>query len=221
MRLIKTFTLAAIAVGALMAFLGASSASATSLEEVVLCKTLQDPCAAGNHFASGTIFHLLATNVVFLSIMGDIGCEATHVLGETTSLLAHGKITARSWLNCELEGEPCVLTTNNLPYLWKFELKNDHKGYEILETSGGLGRPTVRMQCASVDCSYGANTVLYEVLHTGVNGSVVVDVLQELTGEGFLCTFTSTTWHGKWEMKCLSGSSEVGCWPAMHSASKL
>jgi hypothetical protein len=220
MRLVKTFTLAAIAVGALTAFLGATSASATSLEEVVLCKTLEDPCLNG-HFGAGTVLHGLATNPTLTGLI-DITCATSHVLGETTSLLAHGKITAWSLLECkESEGETCTWSTNNLPYLWKTELQANHKNYEVLVTSGGGGRPSMRARCPGLDCSFGANLLLYSVAHTGAGGTAVLNVEQELTGEGFFCSFASGTWTASYSLKCLSGSAEVGCWPAMHPNVKL
>ena len=59
MRLVKMSGMAAIAVGALMTVLGATSASAvTSLEQVVLCKGLQDPCEPTNELPKGTVLQL-------------------------------------------------------------------------------------------------------------------------------------------------------------------
>jgi len=49
MRYLKMFGLAAIAVGALMAFIGAGSASAT-----VLCSTTVDPCPVGQKWPANT-----------------------------------------------------------------------------------------------------------------------------------------------------------------------
>jgi hypothetical protein len=214
-RLIKMFGLAAIVVGAFMAFLGASSASATSLEEVVLCKALEDPCVNG-HWGTGTILHGLATNPILLSsVAEDIECLTSHILGEITSLLAHGKITALSWLHCLQNGETCTVSNNNLPFLVKGELKSTHSGYETLVTAvAGGGRPSSLVECPGIDCNYGANTILAEVLD--VSGVTVLDILQTLSGEGF-CFFTSGVWHAKYEVKCLSSPTvEVNCYLAMH-----
>lgn len=49
MKYLKTLGLAAIAAAALMAFLGAASASAT-----VLCKAVESPCSAANKYTVGT-----------------------------------------------------------------------------------------------------------------------------------------------------------------------
>jgi hypothetical protein len=220
-RLIKMFALAAIAVGAFTAYLGVTTASATSLEEVVLCKALEDPCLNG-HFGSGTVLHGLATNPTLEGAV-NITCATSHVLGQTNSLLAHGEITALSWLECEDSNEnTCTVTTNNLNYLIKGELQSNHKDYEALVTAGSSGkRPSARVQCPGLDCSFGANNVLFTVAHTGVSGLAVLNVSQVLTGEGFICSFASGTWNASYSLKCLSGSSEVGCWPAMHPNVKL
>jgi hypothetical protein len=209
--------LAAIAVGLFMAFLGASSASATSLEEVYLCKALENPCA-NSHHGLGTVLH--GVSIGATKLLGPITllCEASHLLGELTSLLAHGKITAVSWLNCHEEGgagEPCTVAQQHLPLLVKAELQANHTNYEALVTSGGSGRPAFRLLCPEAgECSFGSNTILFTVTHAGTGSSVILSVLQALSGEGF-CFFFSGTFHAEYELKCLSGSSEVGCWPEM------
>jgi hypothetical protein len=207
------FGLAAVAVGAFMAFLGANSAYATSLEEVLLCKALEDPCVNG-HWGSGTKLDALAINVVLLSSAAeDIECLHEEILGELTSLLAHGKITGMHSTHCLQTGETCTRESRNLPYLFKIELQSNHTNYEVLITSGGAGRPSFLIECPGIDCSYGANTILAEVLD--VNNVMVMDILQTLSGEGF-CFFTSGVWHLKAEVKCLESTTKVNCYPAMH-----
>lgn len=220
MRLIKTFALAAIAVGAFTAFLGATSASAiTSLEEVVLCKTLTDPCPEGGFFTAGTVLHGTATNPELLGTP-NILCEKSTVLGETTDpLYAHGKITALGWSGCKTSsGTACTVTTTNLPHLVLGELQANHEKYENLVTSGGTGDPGATVKCGETSCTYGAANVLFEVLH--VEGVTVLDVLQTLSGKG-ICFFTSGVWHAKYTSKCLEGKVEVNCYLAMHPKSVL
>jgi hypothetical protein len=217
MRLIKTFCLAAITVSALTASLVSALASATSLEEVVLCKALENPCFNG-HFSSGTKLDLLAVvpRFLFLGFSFSLFCQAAHLSGETTSSLAHGKVSAHSWLGCETEeGEPCTVVSKNLPWLIKFELQANHVGYEALVTGGGAGSPSVEIECAGVPaCRYGVNTLLHEALH--VSGVTTLDLLQSIFGEGGFCAFSEGVAHAKYTLKCLSGSSEVNCYPAMH-----
>jgi len=214
------FGLAAIAVGAFMAFLGATSASAvTSLEQVVLCKKLVDPCPVVDQVPSGLIIHGTAPLGVELLGPPDVYCLTSEVLGETTTGLAHGKITSMAFNHClELPSTLCTaVTSKNLPWLIKAELKSDHTEYEALVTSGGTGDPSALLQCPNTaDCTFGAVTVLGEILHGGASGLALLDILQELPGKG-LCFFTSGVWHAKYELKCLlpTGTS-VGCWPSMH-----
>jgi hypothetical protein len=221
MRLIKMFGLAAIAVGAFMAFLGASSASATSLEEVVLCKALETPCVNG-HFATGTVVHGVATDPVLLGPFNILCLEST-ILGITTSLLAHGEITALALVHCLREGtnHTCTWTAERLNYLIKVELTSAHNTYEALVTAGSSGlRPEVRVQCPEdgIDCKYGADTLLYEALD--VSGETVLNVLQELSGLGFC--FITAVWHAKYKTKCLSSPTvEVNCYLAMEAGSVL
>jgi hypothetical protein len=213
------FGLAAIAVGAFMAFLGASSASATSLEEVVVCKALENPCNNG-HWGSGTKLDALATNPVLLSsVAEDIECLVSHLQGELTSLLAHGKITSITWLHCLQNGEACTVTNNNTPFLVKGELQSNHTGYETLVTAvAGGSRPSALVECPGIDCSYGANTILAEVLD--VSGVTFFDILANLSGEGF-CFFTTGVWHAKYEVKCLDGTTEVNCYLEMENNNPL
>jgi hypothetical protein len=220
-RLIKTFALAAIAVGAFTAFLGATSASATgTLLNVVLCKKLVSPCPLADVVPNGAELHGTAKNPELLGSTTNVKCAESHVLGkiESATNLAHGKITKLEWLTCsQTDGQKCTVATNNLPYLIQGELKSDDKGYEALVTSSGVGRPSALVECpATGDCSFGANTVLFEALHTGTNGNTtVLDVLQTLTGEGF-CFFTSGVWHAKYETTCLlPAGTNVPCWLQM------
>lgn len=225
MRLIKMFGLAAIAVGAFMAFLGATSASAvTTLEEVVLCKALEDPCLNG-HYDTGTIIHGKTIAAPVLLGIKEILCASSTVLGKTTELLAHGTIETVGWNTCHTfnsEGvlESCTVTSLNTPYLSLVVLTANHLGYEQIVESSGVGRPSSRVVCPGADCKYGADKVLFEVLHSGATGLVVLDILQTLSGEG-ICFFTSGVWHAKYETKCLFEGKEVGCWPAMHAKSVL
>jgi hypothetical protein len=230
-RLIKMFGLTAIAVGAFMAFLGATSASAvTSLEEVVLCKTSADPCGAKEHLTSGAV--LKGTSIGEPDLLGGFGvtvlCTSSATKGKTTSLLAHGEIEELTFTGCkENGGTACTATAvaARLPYLVKGELNSAHNGYEALVTPGPSGlRPEVRLVCASIgiDCNYGADNVLFETLNSGTSGEMdmVWDVLQTLSGLGFC--FTSAVWHAKYLVRCLQPANTlVSCLAAMENGSVL
>jgi hypothetical protein len=216
------FGWAAIAVAAVMAFVGATSASAvTELEEVVLCKTSEDPCPAGNRLGSGTELVGLSTNALLLGSITDVSCTHSETSGKTTSSLAHGEIEALSFSGCtEGGGHECTTETLRLNYLVKGELKSTDTGYEALVTAGGSGlRPEVKLVCPSIgiECKYGADNVEFEILNNGGGGATPMhmtwDVLKVLSGLGFC--FTSATWHAEYLVKCYVGGVQVSCLAAM------
>jgi hypothetical protein len=218
-RLIKMFGLAAIAVGAFMAFLGATSASATTLENVVLCRiSNEDPCAAGNRLGSGTVLHATSVTEPLLLAAFDVKCLSSKILGATNSTLAHGEITALSFTHCYRvsTGKLCTATAERLNYLIKGELQPGDSGYETLVTAGSSGlRPEVFLDCPedSIECKYGVDSLLSEALGGSGSADTVLDVLQTLSGLG-IC-FVSATWHAEYLVKCLEGTSEVSCWLRM------
>jgi hypothetical protein len=224
MRLIKIFGLAAIAAAAVMAFVGVTSASAVvELEEVVLCKILQEPCVGGNKLPAGTELVGLSTNALLLGSITDVSCTHSEATGKTNAALAHGEIEALDFLNCtEGGGHACTAQALRLNYLFKVELEAAHIEYEALVTAGPGGlRPEVKLTCPSIgiECKYGADSVLFEVLNNGGGGAepmhMTWDVLQALTGLGFC--FTSATWHAEYLVKCFGGVpvAQVGCLAAM------
>jgi len=219
MRLIKMFGLAAIAAAAVMAFVGATSAMAiTELEEVVLCNENVSPCPAGHDFAAGTVLHgelKSATKAVLLSSI-QIECSSSTTLGTTTSLLAHGEITALTFSNCKTStGVTCTVTVEHLNFLVNGELNATHSGYEAVVTGISNGQPQAQVVCGTVvECKYGETSVLLTAEPEA--GDTVLSVLQELTGVGPLCgTIAHPVWHAKYLTRCLSGTSLVGCWLAM------
>ena len=220
MRLVKIFGLAATAAVAVMAFVGASSAMAvTELEEVVLCNQNTSPCPAGHDFASGTVLHgelKTGTKALLLSSI-PIECLSSTTLGTTTSLLAHGEITALTFSNCKTgTGVSCTVTTEHLNYLVKGELNAAHNGYEVLVTAlGANGQPQAHVLCGTVvDCKYGESNVLLTA--EPETGDTVLSVLQELAGVGPLCGIIAhPIWHAKYLTRCLEGTNLVGCWLEM------
>jgi len=213
------FALAAIAVGAFMAFVAATSAMAvTELEEVVLCKENVDPCPlvpTSKHFLSGTVLHGVSKDPILLGVK-NILCKESTVLGETTELLAHGKITALGWVDCTSGGtESCTVTSENLPYLILGKLNSTHNGYEtVAEKFSGGGNPQAKVSCPNVSCKYGAATVLMTA--SVVGGATVLTANATLAGQG-ICFFTSGTWQAAYTVKCLEGGAEVNCYLVMET----
>jgi hypothetical protein len=77
MKHLKILGLSAVAVAALLAFLGAGSASAT-----VLCKTAVNPCPEGERWGTGTLLDASSTDVVFYE--GNT-CPASTITAKSTS----------------------------------------------------------------------------------------------------------------------------------------
>jgi len=83
MRYAKMLALAAVAAGALMAFIGAGTASAT-----VLCSTTKEPCPKTQDVPAGTVFHLTNTGTTLLTdTTGEPldTCTISTVKGKTTN----------------------------------------------------------------------------------------------------------------------------------------
>lgn len=114
MRLIKVFSLIALAAVAATALIGIGSASA-SVKKVVLCKVNQTLCKAENLWAVDAKGHLtivaLSSNAVLLASGLPVEChsEVTILAEKFTSAHITGKITALNWSNCK--GCTSVATT--------------------------------------------------------------------------------------------------------------
>lgn len=227
MRLIKMFALAAIAVGAFTAFLGATSAMAvTELEEVVLCKVKEDPCAAGNRMASGTIIHSeLVTGTTAKLEAGSLGkvlCTASTVKGTTTSALAHGTIESLTFTSCvrdKLLGgtEACTVTSvpNPANYLGLVKLNSTMNGYEFEVSNNGNGNPSAHVTCgAIINCTFGKTSVTLSA-SLGASDTVFNANAIELERSGGACPEESK-WTASYLTRCLEPVGTFkACWPAM------
>jgi hypothetical protein len=238
-RLIKMFGLAAIAVGALMAFVGATSASAiTSLEEVVVCKEdkmlAAAGCPAAQQLPSGTAIDgqlEAGSTAQLLSNLGTVKCNQSTTSGETSSSLAHGLITAVTFNNnggkCLLGGSTeCEITTEHKPYLVLVLLITGHEEYHaVVSEHGTNGKPRALVDCGSsaLKCFFGHVEFLFTVeLKAEDTVWTINQELEREGGSGFLCPSTST-WQAKYLVRCLkSNHTEFQpCWPAMHENVKL
>jgi len=114
MKLVKIFSLTAIATIATMAFVGTSAASADP-DSVVLCLEPELLCEKGNWWPNPTTIIAHATNPKILSSVGTIECEKA--LLELTLLNQLAKLIqghVLSWNlegNCHLGSTKCTVTT--------------------------------------------------------------------------------------------------------------
>lgn len=116
MRLARKLGIGAIAVGVVMAFVGASSAMAGN---TALCELHEQPCAAANIYQGH--FEALAANPKFLTNITDIACKKSRILGFALGL-ASPQTTHLEALtfteDCLTEaGFPCVIESTELGLL--------------------------------------------------------------------------------------------------------
>jgi hypothetical protein len=187
MRLIKTFGLAAMAAIVAMAFVGASSAMATS---TVLCKANELVCAVGNVYTGHV--EALSTKAV---IKGPVTatCEHSIVLGEALGLA--NPLVIHITL---LDFSKCGICTVTVP---------DKTGLiEALKTASGLA--TAKSSGFRIVASCTGITCEYEFFAEGAHGLgspnstsdatiVATEVEMPLRGGGGFCTlapaeFTAT-----------------------------
>ena len=116
MKLVKVFSLAAVAAIAAMALVGASSAFAK--ENVVLCKKAELLCAVGNRWPHPTTLVAHSVKPKLLSSVGTIECEKSLIEVTLLNLLAkliEGHILSLSFEgNCKLGSTSCTVTVKEL-----------------------------------------------------------------------------------------------------------
>jgi hypothetical protein len=151
---LKMFGLAAIAAVAAMAFVGASSASAT-----VLCKTATVPCP--EKYGAGTIIEGTATNATLTSNLATVVCghsatktEISNAGGAAATVT--GKITALTFTSCFANNGavPCTVSVQKLPYHAEVHWTVGANGILTAKT-GGAGSPGANVVCAGlISCTF-------------------------------------------------------------------
>jgi hypothetical protein len=114
MKYVKMLGLAAVAAMALMAFFGASSASAA-----VLCKTNSDPCEAGQDLEKGAALNsslAAGKTAVLKAAFSEVVCSKSEVKGEVTNTGGKGKevsgdITEITFTECTCGSRTAHVTT--------------------------------------------------------------------------------------------------------------
>jgi hypothetical protein len=219
------FALAAIAVGAFMAYVGATSAMAvTELEKVVLCSADQNPCQAGNVLGAGSKIHadlVAGKTFEFLSSLGNIHCttsssESTVEAGQSLAKGLLDKLGTKKLLeNCTRNGAACTMTEINLPYKWQALLVAGDTNYHVVVTSDGNGNPGFTMVCgAFINCTFQAVEELFSYTLGTSDNVLSANISLPLTSGG-LCPSTST-WQVNYLTSCLtSGGASTSCWLAM------
>ncbi len=177
MKFMKVLGLAAIAAAALMAFVGAGTASAAP-NDTVLCKTTTLPCTG--HYPVGTTIHAeLATGTATLKAgFATITCKKSTVQGKTaTTTTPEGNIEVLTFTEC---GEAKVVV------LKKGKLQIHHTGGHVgnLTVSG----VEVTVEVGGVSCTYGGTISTGLTVTGGAPASMVANEasIPKVAG-GFLC----------------------------------
>jgi len=198
MKYVKMLGLAAVAAAALMAFVGAGTASAT-----VLCSTNTNPCT-GTKYAAGTEIksNLKAgTEAVLTAGFATVKCTESNVNGKVTSagggagVAVAGSISLLTFDSCN-----CAVTV----------LKNGELEVQSTATNGNgslTGKnSSVTINCSGVSCIFGtaaAGTPIGTVTGGGPATLKAEAKLPYITGDAsnFTCTLGSGTgtWNASYE----------------------
>jgi hypothetical protein len=205
-KYLKALGLAAIAAMALMAFLGAGSASAT-----VLCTQALTTCPGGHEtgemYEPGDVIVGTSTNARLTSDLANVKCTNSETEAELESTggaseTVTGKIIELNFTGCKTEQlvpVNCTVTVNNLPYNAEVHWTEGRNG-QLTVTSGGAGNPGATVVCIGViNCTF-SNT-LFSLPVDGGNPAKVTANKVNLLRNGGLCgneafwdaTYESTT----------------------------
>jgi hypothetical protein len=169
MKYVKMLALAAVAAGALMAFLGAGTASAT-----VICSTTADPCPAGQAWPNTSPIDFSIPSGSSAILKDTSGneldkCSGSTVNGEITNTgsateTVTGTIKELTWTNC-LFPTKTVSTDNKL------------KVHKIAGTSNGTVTSDTQIEVT-------INTILFGSCIYGVPSTTDVGTITEGSGTG-------------------------------------
>jgi hypothetical protein len=195
MKHMKMLGLCLVAAMALMALVGAGTASATKL-----CKENKTPCPAGSTITSGTAIKgqlVAGTEAVFTTSLLTVKCPESTIEGKTTNagggagVNVKGEITAVSWKNCKSGSTACTTTALGLPWL--------------SEVSGSAGSGTMTVSkvagkfTCSVTCEYEAASAATSVTGGSPANVKASSVSFKKIGGSFLCPSTAT-WSSEYEI---------------------
>jgi len=200
---VKILGLAAVAAMALMAFVGASSASATVLCKVTPTGTNPATCPTAETYGAGTVIEgtavdakLTASGVGFPNVTCNHSVTSASISNTgSASTTVTGTITALDFTECETEGShtPCEVEVENLPYHAEVHWTSGTHNGVLTVKSHGSGNPGAKVICSGViECTF--SKTLFELTVTGGNPAHVTaaQVPLSLTSLG-LCP-TSATW---------------------------
>lgn len=180
--------LAAVAAMAVIAFIGAGSASAT-----VLCKVTPTPntteakCPAASTYGPGTVIEATSTNPTLTAEPVGVTCTHSIVKGETTttggaSSTVLGTMTTFDFTGCKekLFNTSCTVKSVNTSYLMELHWTSGSHNGTLTAKNHGFGEPGASVSCPFVglNCVFGAEPT---VNVTGGNPATVTATEVPLT----------------------------------------
>jgi hypothetical protein len=229
MKYVKTLGLAAVAAMALMAFFGASSASAA-----VLCKTNTDPCTAGQDLkkAEGevpadtlTSSLTTGTSAVLKAAFSEVKCSSSHVNGKITNTggtdlieeklvntEVQGELTELSFTECTCGARTAHVTTTSLGSL----KVNDAGTVTSINTRAtinctGLAKCVFGTVAAGTDIGKFTETVVH---HPETKPAPTIPAKKaELDAEATLTWFSGAEDSGQF---VCAGFGDTGTWTATY-----
>jgi len=199
MRYLKIFGLAAVAAAVAMAFVGASSASATAL-----CSANEEECASP--LGAGTVVEAslkTGTNAVLKTELATVECKKSVTSGKTTSgpgASVTGVIENLSFSECKTTGGTnCTVgTALSLPYNASITATGGGGGKLLVTKGGGGGNPGATVTCLGViECTFRTPSATLNVL--GGNPAVAMAEGIELTERaGLLCPSKEAKWTAEY-----------------------
>jgi hypothetical protein len=191
--MIKMLGLAGIAAIAAMAFLGAGTASATTL-----CKTSAGAGKCGSVYGVGTKISASSTEATLVTSLGTVVCKKSTVSGKTTSaggagLPVNGSVEALTFSECKLGSTSCTVSAVHLNYTASVAWTSGDNGTFTVGKGTG-GAPGAHVVCgAFIDCTFTGEGIQLDV--DGGSPALVLAKAEPLAREsgGFLCP-SSSTW---------------------------
>jgi len=203
MKNLKMLGLAAVAAMALMAMVGAGTASATEL-----CSTNTSPCTGTKYLSGTTISAQLkaGTGAVLTNSISNVTCKKSTVDITTTSSGGSGvavtgtapKTTGLTFSECTNSfGETCTAEVVDLPYSGSVTATGKGNGSMTVQADGS-GNPGAKVVCGSlINCTFKTASATLTV--TGGNPAIAAANAIELTREGGFCPTTSK-WDAEYEV---------------------
>jgi len=184
MKYLKTLGLAAIAAMALMAFVGAGTASATTLNNGT--ETLKTGSAIASSLITGTSADLKDTTGATIAT-----CTGSSVSGKTTNETGekvNGNIESLTWTGCSQTTDTLANGTLSIKRTGENEGEVSSKGF------------TVTLGIFGVTCTYGSGEgIKIGFVKGGSRARWIIKTVLRLFGGGFLCPSTAA-WEAEYEV---------------------